>query len=102
MGILDIVIVPNAYPAIAPVLFVEAKVTDGLKFAPTERQYVEGLRIIEARGSAIPILVGWRQEIMYIADWGREAFITRAFKQPDGSNYAHTIEVWLHGKQYSD
>lgn len=94
VGILDIIIVPRDYVTI----FVEAKVTDGLKFAPTERQYVEGIRVINAQGSAVPILVGWRSEIMYIADWGREAFITRAFKQPVNYNYAQTIEEWIKWK----
>jgi hypothetical protein len=98
VGILDITIVPTGFMA----LFVEGKVTDGLKFAPSERQYVEGLRVIEARGLAVPILVGWRNQVMYIADWGREAFITKAFRQYDNMNYAQTIQEWIRGKQRSD
>jgi hypothetical protein len=98
VGILDIVIVPRG----SPTLFVEGKVTDGMKFAPTERQYVEGLRVIEAKGLALPILVGWRNEIMYVANWDREAFITKAFRQPDKMNYAQTIEEWIRGKYASD
>ena len=98
VGILDIIIVPTGFPT----LFVEGKVTDGLKFAPSERQYVEGLRVIEAHGIAVPILVGWRNQIMYIADWGREAFITKAFRQYGSINYAQTIEEWLRGKRDSD
>jgi hypothetical protein len=97
VGILDITIVPTGYPT----LFVEGKVTDGLKFAPSERQYVEGIRVIEAKGIAFPVLIGWRSQVMYIADWGREAFITKAFKQPSGANYVGTIEEWLRGKHNS-
>lgn len=98
VGVLDVIIVPTGYPT----LFVEGKVTDGLKFAPTDRQFIEGRRVIEAHGLAVPILVGWRQEVMYIADWDREAFITKAFKQYGSMNYAQTIEEWLRGKQRSD
>jgi hypothetical protein len=98
VGILDIHIVPTN----CQTLFVEAKVTDGLVFRPTERQFIEGRRIIEARGFAQPVLIGWRQDIMHIADWAREAYITRAFKQPSGMNYAQTIGEWLHGKQYNN
>jgi len=98
VGILDITIVPTGHPT----LFVEGKVTDGLKFAPTERQYVEGLRVMEAHGLALPILVGWRNQVMYIANWGREAFITKAFRQPNNANYAQTLKEWLNGKQHSD
>lgn len=94
VGILDIVVVPTDYVT----LFIEAKVTDGMKFGPTERQYVEGQRILAAKGAAMPILVGWRQKIMYVADWGREAFITRAFKQPEGVDYAGTIGAWAKWK----
>jgi hypothetical protein len=95
VGILDVIIVPSKHPT----LFVEGKVTDGIKFAPTERQYIEGMRIIQAAGQALPILVGWRQETMYIANWGSEAFITKAYRQPDRMNYAQTIKEWLDGRQ---
>jgi hypothetical protein len=98
VGILDIIIIPHG----SYTLFVEGKVTDGLKFSPSERQYVEGLRVMEARGHALPILVGWRNQTMYIASWGREAFITKAFRQPDNANYAQTIGAWLYGKHYGD
>jgi hypothetical protein len=98
VGILDIIIVPTGFP----VLFVEGKVTDGLKFAPSERQYVEGVRIIQAHGFAVPILVGWRNKIMYVADWDDEAYITKALRQPDNMNYAQTIKEWLDGKQRSN
>jgi hypothetical protein len=98
VGILDVIIVPHG----SYTLFVEGKVTDGLKFAPSERQYVEGLRVMEARGHALPILVGWRNQTMYIANWGREAFITKAFRQPDNANYAQAIEEWVRGKRDSD
>jgi hypothetical protein len=98
VGILDITIVPTGYPT----LFVEGKVTDGLKFAPSERQYIEGLRVIEAHGIAVPVLIGWRNQIMYVADWGREAFITKAFRQYGNMNYAQTIEEWLRGKRDSN
>lgn len=97
VGVLDIIIVPTGFNT----LFLEAKVTDGLKFAPTERQYIEGQRVLEASGHALPILVGWRQQRMYIADWGREAYITKAFAQYGSLNYAQTIEEWIRGKYYS-
>lgn len=94
VGILDIIIVPPNHFT----LFVEAKITDGLKFAPTPRQYVEGLEIIKASGCAFPVIIGWRQEIMYIGDWAHEAFITKAYRQPDGMNYAETIKEWISGR----
>lgn len=98
VGVLDIHIVPPGFQT----LFIEAKIVDGMVFRPTERQFVEGLRIIEAKGLAIPVLIGWRNKIMYIADWGREAYITRAFRQPDGMNYVQALGVWMYGKQRSD
>ena len=98
VGVLDVVIVPYS----APTLFVEGKVTDGLKFAPTPRQFIEGVRIIDSSGFAVPVLVGWRQKVMYVTDWATEAFITKSFKQPTGCNYAETLKEWLIGKQYSD
>lgn len=96
VGVLDVVIVPTKHQT----LFVEGKVTDGIKFVPTDRQFIEGRRIIESGGLALPILVGWRQDRMYIADWGREAYITKAFAQYGTLNYAQTIEEWLNGKQH--
>jgi len=94
VGTLDTIIVPSGNN---PVLFVEGKVTDGLKFGPTERQYIEGERIRDANGYAKPVLVGWRSTVMYVSFWKREAYITKSFKQPLGRNYAETIKDWLDG-----
>jgi hypothetical protein len=94
VGILDIIIVPTGFPT----LFVEGKITDGLKFGPTDRQYIEGVKILQALGNGMPLLIGWRSQVMYVSNrWNRDGdYITRAFKQPDGAGYADTIEAWLH------
>jgi hypothetical protein len=97
VGILDITVVPKGKPT----LFIEAKIIEGLKFAPTDRQYVEGARIFNAQGHAIAVLIGWRNERMYIANnWSKEgALIANAFMQPVHTNYAQALGVWLDGKQ---
>jgi hypothetical protein len=98
VGILDVTVAISW----RPVLFIEAKVTDGLKFSPTERQYIEGLQINKANSCAIAILVGWRDKVMYVDDWYREVFITKAFAQPKGLNYAETLEEWFTNGRQND
>jgi hypothetical protein len=72
-GLLDLVIKLPGHP----LLWGEGKMVDGNLFAPTERQWVEGNRIIAAGMPAI--LIGWKQKFMFVSPWVKQADIRTCF-----------------------
>jgi hypothetical protein len=60
-----------------PVVWGEGKIIDGLAFAPTERQWVEGQRIIAAGMAAI--LIGWKRSEMFVSPWVKKAHCDACF-----------------------
>lgn len=67
IGVLDMVIKLPGHP----VLFAEGKLIKGHKFFPTQRQWVEGERIIAA---GIPaLLIGWKDGQIAISPWVKSA-----------------------------
>jgi hypothetical protein len=73
VGLLDLVMKLPGYP----VVWGEGKIIDGLVFAPTERQWVEGKRIIAAGMKAI--LIGWKRSEMFISPWVQKAHCDSCF-----------------------
>jgi hypothetical protein len=54
-----------------PPIWAEAKIIKGNVFAPTERQHIEGERMIAA-GLTV-LLIGWRDRIIYVSPWTPQA-----------------------------
>lgn len=73
VGVLDLII---KFPEM-PWIWAEGKLVDGFKFGPTERQWVEGKRIL-ATGTDV-VLLGWKNGIMYISPWVKQADIRTCF-----------------------
>jgi hypothetical protein len=73
VGLLDLII---KLPEL-PWLWAEGKIIDGFKFAPTERQWVEGERILST--GAPVVLLGWKGSIMYVSPWVRQADLRNCF-----------------------
>lgn len=73
VGVLDLVI---KLPRL-PWIWAEGKIVDGFKFAPTERQWVEGNRIL-ATGTPV-VLIGWKGPIMHVSPWVEQADTRECF-----------------------
>lgn len=69
VGVLDLII---KLPEL-PWIWAEGKMVDGFKFAPTERQWVEGERILATGTRAL--LIGWKKSFTYISPWVKQADI---------------------------
>lgn len=89
VGVLDIVIIPPA----GLVYFIEAKRIEHRSFGPTDRQYIEGLRIIKANGTARPLLVGWDEYgVLYIAPgWPKKTSKLNCWSGNTEFNYYETL-----------
>jgi hypothetical protein len=67
IGVLDLILkLPDL-----PLIMAEGKLIKGNLFAPTERQFIEGNRWIEAGVGAV--LIGWRGETMAVSPWTEQA-----------------------------
>jgi len=77
VGVLDLTIKFLDYP----VVFAEGKKVAGWAFAPTPAQYQRGLRIIASGMEAV--LIGWKDEKMFVSPWAQKADIREAFTIPD-------------------
>jgi hypothetical protein len=81
------------------VLFVEGKVVIGMKFAPSQRQYFEGLLLLSA--GLIPLLVGWKRNQMYVSEWCSVADCRICFTRPDRSS-AGILQEYLDQRKSSN
>ena len=73
VGVLDLVIKLPGHPW----MWAEGKMIEGNLFAPSERQWVEGRRIMDAGASAL--LLGWKQRWMFVSPWVKQADIRTCF-----------------------
>jgi hypothetical protein len=80
VGVLDLLI---KYPEVE-VIMAEGKLIEGNLFAPTERQYEEGLRL--NRAEIEPFLIGWKQGVMYVSPWVKQADYRDCFTIRDVSH----------------
>lgn len=89
VGILDTLV---AFPDM-PVIFAEGKTIESISFGPTERQWVEGQRVLAVRGGhTIPLLIGWTPRgIMYVGEWTRRLPLKACFIQREKDDYATTL-----------
>ena len=89
VGILDTLVIFDSLP----VCFVEAKIIHGREFGPTERQWIEGTRVIKVGGAhAVPVLVGWNEDkLMYVGEWTRRLPVKSCIYQLKGDDYAKTL-----------
>lgn len=63
-----------------PIVWAEGKLIKGNVFAPTDRQYEEGQKII--RSGMLVLLIGWKLKEMYISPWVRWADRLECFSGP--------------------
>jgi hypothetical protein len=73
VGVLDLIIKLPEFPW----LWAEGKLIDGFKFAPTERQWVEGERILKT--GTLALLIGWKGSIMCVSSWTKQADSRQCF-----------------------
>jgi hypothetical protein len=93
VGVLDMVVAFSGLP----VAFLEGKVVEHQAFAPTERQFIEGNRIIALEGGhAVPLLVAWGVDSgFHIHEWARKGAIKTSFTAGDGIDDAHALRNYL-------
>lgn len=92
IGLLDLTIKFPGHPH----LLAEGKIVEHQSFGPTQRQFVEGLRYIEAGG--VCALLAWDKasKVMFIHEWAEVANKANSF--PPGGSYkegALTLMEWL-------
>jgi hypothetical protein len=86
VGVLDLVLkLPDH-----PVIFAEGKMIDGYKFEPTERQWIEGKRMLAA-GIEV-VLLGWRDGIMSVSPWVKTADRRQCM---NGTDQIQTLREYL-------
>jgi hypothetical protein len=73
VGVLDLFI---KYPG-HDVVMAEGKIIEGNLFAPTERQFEEGMRLGFA--GIEPVLIGWKDGQMYVSEWAKQADYRECF-----------------------
>lgn len=94
VGILDVLVIFPGHP----VCFIEGKIIRGRNFGPTERQWIEGNRVLAVKGGhAIPILVGWTEDsgLMYVGEWTKILPTKACIYQLKGDDYAATLWRYL-------
>jgi hypothetical protein len=67
VGVLDLILKLPGHPMVLG----EGKIIDGYKFAPTERQWLEGHHWINAGVDCV--LIGWKGKTMSISPWVPQA-----------------------------
>lgn len=90
VGILDMVIIFQDQP----VCFVEGKMIRNRTFKPTDRQWIEGNRVLALGGKyAIAAMVGWEYDtgLMRVGDWSRELQVRDCMYQLKGDDFATTL-----------
>jgi hypothetical protein len=97
VGVLDMVVAFSGLP----VAFLEGKVVEHRLFQPTERQFIEGNRIIALEGGhSIPLLVAWDPlGGFFIHPWARTALIQNSFRGEDNTDDATTLKHYLEALQ---
>ncbi len=80
VGVLDLVLKLPGHPW----MWAEGKIIDGNLFAPSERQWVEGRRILST--GAPVLLFGWKKNVMFVSPWTKQAHI---------DNCVHGSAPWL-------
>jgi hypothetical protein len=74
-------------------ILAEGKLISGNLFAPTERQWIEGNRWIDAGVGAV--LIGWKGKIMAVSPWTYEADQRECWT---GSDSVSTLMEYLNGR----
>ena len=89
VGVLDLIF---KLPGL-PWVWAEGKMIEGNLFAPTERQFVEGERIIAVGG--IAILIGWKDKQTFVSPWVEKADIRTSYSTPDPVNSVGVLRNYL-------
>lgn len=97
VGILDVLVAFNDMP----VLFVEGKIIRAGSFGPTERQWIEGEKLLKLTGGfTLPVLVGWDiDKRMFVGEWSRKLRAAACFSQQDDWDYAITLWSYINDAQ---
>lgn len=85
-----------------PWTFAEAKLVNGHLFAPSERQFVEGERILRT-GSPV-ILIGWKKGQMYLSPWVKQGDVRTSYSDPERSevNALREYLTWRQQEKLDD
>lgn len=74
----------------------EAKIVEHQKFAPSQRQFLEGERYLAAGGLVCLIGFDKQTKAMFIHDWARWAMKEDSFTHRGGVQpHAETLKEWL-------
>ena len=88
LGLLDLTIKLPGHPQ----FWAEGKLIEGHQFAPTARQYEEGMDWI--RADVDVLLIGWRDKAMYISPWVKKADKRECYAT-SGHGYAESLLKYL-------
>ena len=86
LGLLDLVIKLPGHN----VVMAEGKLVDGNLFAPTPRQYIEGLDWL--RVGVDVLLIGWQDLLMFISPWVKKADKRECWVSGKGSDADSLLE----------
>lgn len=89
VGVLDLIIKLPTHP----ILWAEGKIVEGNLFAPTLRQWEEGLEV--QRAGMTPLLFGWKASFMFISPWVKQADIRTCFH--GGAPWINVLQEYLKG-----
>ena len=89
VGVLDLII---KLPGVA-LIFAEGKLIDGNLFGPSERQFIEGERIMAANMNVL--LLGWKSGVLYISPWVKQADIRNCFSGQSGWSQLTVLREYI-------
>ena len=93
VGVLDMIVAFSGLP----VCFLEGKKVDHITFGPTERQWIEGERIMSLKGGhSLALLVAWGPDNeFYVCEWARVASLKKAYYEQGNKNHASILYNYL-------
>lgn len=102
VGILDVeVVLPPTILAWSPVFLIEAKLVRNQSFGPSERQYVEMIRVLSAqlnadreRVTAVPVLMGYKDGIHMFHSPTKQCRMEDCEQQQIGQSPIDTLTAW--------
>jgi hypothetical protein len=86
IGVLDLILKVPGFP----LFLAEGKLIKGNLFAPTQRQWIEGNKWIEADVNAV--LLGWKNNTMAVSPWTVEADVRECWT---GADHLETLVEYL-------
>jgi len=92
VGFPDLILIPKGYPT----FFCEAKIVRGVSFGPSARQKIELDRLSVSRKYAIPCILGFQHNEMYLHQVADSAKITESVKKADDETVVQFFQRFYH------